>query len=81
MPLKKQFATEMGADVFILFIRCKRCNNEMMVKTDLLNGKYASYGGCKEVEEKNKLQNNINRGNKIKIVKFEYVDLAEIENK
>lgn len=52
--LKKKLKTEKGADIYVLFIRCKKCNNEMSIQTDPFNGKYAGYSGCRVFEEEKK---------------------------
>lgn len=47
--LKKKIEVKMSVDIFVFFIRCRKCNNEMMIQTDPIQGQYTEYGGCKEL--------------------------------
>ncbi|ELQ76815.1 hypothetical protein THOM_0204 [Trachipleistophora hominis] len=63
--LKKKAGTQMNADSFVFFIRCGKCNNEMMIQTDPLQGKYTEYGGCKALNEKEKTDDYVERSERI----------------
>ncbi|ELA47346.1 hypothetical protein VCUG_01115 [Vavraia culicis subsp. floridensis] len=59
--LKKKSGTQMGADSFLFFIRCHKCNNEMMIQTNPLQGSYTEYGGCRSLNEENRSEKDVEK--------------------
>lgn len=71
--LKKFIKKDHNADIFLFFIRCRQCNNEMSIQTNPVQCDYLSYAGCKKYEVNNNCKNNEKIGKKIKTLK-------EVEN-